>query len=825
MPSIPSNVQPQAGEYTKERLLELQKNARPLGALPKAPPGEPVLVLKGLVKPVPSSVDSALKLRGEAAEEMDEVGADRKSMDGCRFAKLGIAGKDENFPLIPTQADINAIKAKRERLRQSRGPAPDFISLDSGGVMATRASDGGSSDEEDHEFRGRIALFGDKGDGKPKKGVFEGIEERVAVVNPRVVDGRRFGEVAPDEDDDEDDEERKWVEEQVRKGLGKRIDVIEEVSAHRGASSIHPPVQTQPIVCAAVGPQPFVPGNLPLGQTMSIAQQAEIATRAFMENIMKLKETHKRTTDTLVRTDENLSEALSDITTLEKSLEAAGDKYVFMQQLRDFISIMCDFLKDKALLIEELEEEMQKLHEKRAAAADERRAADTADETGEVEAAVSAAMSVLSKGSAQAHISAAANAAQAALAAVRESSNLPVQLDEFGRDVNLQKRLDCTRRAEARKQRRARAESKRMSYIGKDSSYNQLEGEVTTDESDSESTAYNSTRDELLQTAEQIFSDAADEYSNLSVVKERLERWKKNYLPSYRDAYMSLSAPAVFSPYVRLELLKWDPLYNMTDFNDMEWHKLLFDYGLPAEDQDFDPNDADVNLIPELVEKVALPILHHEIAHCWDMFSTRRTMNAVFATNLVVTYVPASSKALQELLAVVCSRLTQAIADLDVPAWSSVVTRVVPGAAQFVAYRFGTSVRLLRNICMWKDVLSLPLLEKLVLEELLKMKLLPHVRSIMPNIHDAITRMERIIASLSGVWYGPKVTADHSQKLQPLVDCVAELGRKLEKRQASGVSEEETVGLARRLKTMLVQLNEYDRARAMLRTFHLKEAL
>lgn len=30
---------------------------------------------------------------------------------------------------------------------------------------------------------------------------------------------------------------------------------------------------------------------------------------------------------------------------------------------------------------------------------------------------------------------------------------------------------------------------------------------------------------------------------------------------AYRDAYMSLSAAAVFAPYVRLELLQWDPIF------------------------------------------------------------------------------------------------------------------------------------------------------------------------------------------------------------------------------------------------------------------------
>lgn len=54
----------------------------------------------------------------------------------------------------------------------------------------------------------------------------------------------------------------------------------------------------------------------------------------------------------------------------------------------------------------------------------------------------------------------------------------------------------------------------------------------------------------------------------------------------------------------------------------------------------------------------------------------------------------------------------------------------------------------------------MPVLEKLALDELLYDKVLPHFRSISENVHDAITRTERIIASLSGVWAGPSVTGD-----------------------------------------------------------------
>lgn len=215
---------------------------------------------------------------------------------------------------------------------------------------------------------------------------------------------------------------------------------------------------------------------------------------------------------------------------------------------------------------------MQKLHEKRALGILERRTADNDDEMREVEAGVSAAIAVFSKKGGSNDVVAAKNAAQAALAALGEQTNLPVKLDEFGRDINLQKRMDMKGRAEARQRRKARFDFKKLSSMEVDGSNRRVEGESSTDESDSESTAYQSHRKQLLQTADQIFSDAAEEYSQLSVVKERFEEWKKDYLSTYRDAYMSLSIPSIFSPYVRLELLKWDPLHEKTDFLNMKWY-------------------------------------------------------------------------------------------------------------------------------------------------------------------------------------------------------------------------------------------------------------
>ena len=60
-------------------------------------------------------------------------------------------------------------------------------------------------------------------------------------------------------------------------------------------------------------------------------------------------------------------------------------------------------------------------------------------------------------------------------------------------------------------------------------------------------------------------------------------------------------------------------------------------------------------------------------------------------------------------------------------------------------------------------------------------------------------------------------------KLEPLVDYLMSIGKSIEKRK--GANAEDVVGLARRLKRMLVELNEYDRARSLSKAFQLKEAL
>lgn len=47
----------------------------------------------------------------------------------------------------------------------------------------------------------------------------------------------------------------------------------------------------------------------------------------------------------LAKTEENLSSSLLNVTSLDDSLKAAGEKFLFMQKLREFVSVICAFLQ------------------------------------------------------------------------------------------------------------------------------------------------------------------------------------------------------------------------------------------------------------------------------------------------------------------------------------------------------------------------------------------------------------------------------------------------------------------------------------------------
>ena len=57
-----------------------------------------------------------------------------------------------------------------------------------------------------------------------------------------------------------------------------------------------------------------------------------------------------------------------------------------------------------------------------------------------------------------------------------------------------------------------------------------------------------------------VFGDVLDEFHKLSLVKDRYEQWKWGFSESYKQAYISLCLPKLFDPFVKLEMIDWNPL-------------------------------------------------------------------------------------------------------------------------------------------------------------------------------------------------------------------------------------------------------------------------
>lgn len=234
---------------------------------------------------------------GQESED-DEMGVDQFGGTVNRLGSMALENdlrkKDDVGSVIPDKMTIDAIRAKRERLRQARPAAQDFISLDEGGNHGEAE---GLSDEEP-EFQQRIGFYGEK-ISSGRRGVFEDFEDKAM---------QKDGGFRSD-NDEEDEEDKMWEEEQVRKGLGKRLDDGSnrgvKSSVVSSAAAVHS-VQKANFGCSAAGASVYssvqsidvsdgptigggVVGGLPSLDALSISKKAEVAKKALYESMGRLK--------------------------------------------------------------------------------------------------------------------------------------------------------------------------------------------------------------------------------------------------------------------------------------------------------------------------------------------------------------------------------------------------------------------------------------------------------------------------------------------------------------------------------------------------------
>lgn len=158
-------------------------------------------------------------------------------------------------------------------------------------------------------------------------------------------------------------------------------------------------------------------------------------------------------------------------------------------------------------------------------------------------------------------------------------------------------------------EREARRSRRRRARENKDISGHHEGLSSDEEENQSDITKFNSEYAEILRIRQRLFDDVEEDFCELENIRLHFEKWKGENSESYKEAYIGLCLPKLFNPFIRLELIDWNPLQeNAKDFEDCRWYECCAFYGFreyvisAAEDED------NVKLIPSIVEKFLLPM-------------------------------------------------------------------------------------------------------------------------------------------------------------------------------------------------------------------------
>ncbi|XP_068628296.1 PAX3- and PAX7-binding protein 1 [Battus philenor] len=221
----------------------------------------------------------------------------------------------------------------------------------------------------------------------------------------------------------------------------------------------------------------------------------------------------------------------------------------------------------------------------------------------------------------------------------------------------------------------------------------------------------------IRQMSSQLFEDALPAWRGVRGVCARVARWRRRDPTLYSDAYVADCLPRLLAPYVRHELILWNPLADEDneDYEKMDWYKCLMMYGVRSEklssdseqssddeedeegtcavDEDSIREDPDLFLVPTIVNKVVLPKITELVEHAWDPVCVRACVRLRRILERACDL--PGGDALRRLATAARARLAAALhADVFLPALPPHVMEGAGGA--FWRRCLGSGVRLLR---------------------------------------------------------------------------------------------------------------------------------
>lgn len=604
---------------------------------------------------------------------------------------------------IPDEAMIKHAKEKRERLRQGTE-----FGEDEGSFIPLKAGD---ASQEDRSKWGESRLITEDQDDGEEHTFEDAMGERIGFGDPQERErqaARKRREAmeqhgAEDCDSEEGDEQFEWELEKIRQGTGKRDD-NEEATARQTQRQRR---KGSPQEAAEVSP------------TSLEAVQKEM--RKALLSLQNMHDSHVREVTGM---ETELAITKANIEMAEKKQTDASKRYELFQGTREYMLDLLDCLDKKIPQIEEAEYMISEQRVQRGKARLRRQGNFLQNLKDQVE---------LLKGAKQ----------------TTDENNM----DTFARD-KLQRHTQegyCCR--EARKALREATNDARP------------DGWSSDGESDSEVVAFQSKSEEALQAAQQCFEDVDEKFGSIRPIKERFMRWKTEQTQSYNEAFVSQSLPHVFSPYVRLELLKWKPLECPEVDKDMVWFDELKDYG--EIEGGMHDGDEDENLVPNVVMDAAVPIAQEAVNNDWDALSTMQTKQVIRLWKELTSFCEASNGEMKELLRIIKDKLIETANTCFLPSLPSPNVELQMLGEQL----FQRCCKLIHNIGLFDGIIVAQALQHLTFTLVVDRMLLPHIEETKPvNMNTAAKKAQTLLNCLPQSWLAdpPKVAYAMIKMIQSL---------------------------------------------------------
>ncbi|KAM4047704.1 PAX3- and PAX7-binding protein 1 [Anomaloglossus baeobatrachus] len=711
--------------------------------------------------------EEEMEVESEKEDEKPKAGSFANSLSSLNVLRPGE---------IPDAAFIHAARKKRQLAREL-GDIPS-IDLDGGKSRLVREDENDASDDDDDDEKRRIVFS------VREKSQRQKIAEEIGI------EGSDDDALATGE---QDEELSRWEQEQIRKGIS-----IPQVQAPPPveANNLFYPSTYQGIPYASTYNMPYTYAAYGAAETKSQKTDNSVSYKApsnemtpvtidlvkkqLKDRLFAMENLHKANLELYEKHEKSRIDSKSAITRLDGCSGGNGERYQFLQETRGYVQDLLECFREKV--------RMQSF--------------------------------VLCLKIALIYF-------RIDIVAHRSKALMAPNLDSFGRDRAAYQEHAKQRRIAEREARRAR---RRQAREVSDQMDEHLEGLSSDDEETStDVTNFNMEKDRLLKESSKVFEDTLENFHSIDCIKCQFESWRTSYYNTYKDAYIGLCLPKLLNPLIRLQLLSWNPLEpRCCDFESMGWFESLLFYG--CEEKEYDSEDADILLLPSLVEKVILPRLAVFAENVWDPFSTTQTskLAAVFQKLMTgyPTIVNSDNKNTEALLKALLMRMRRTLDDdVFMPLYpKNVIDNKNSGPCVFYQRQFWSSVKLLGNFLKWYGVLSNKSLQELAIDGLLNRYLLVAFQN-NENGGESIWKAQRVLACFPKQWFSSLKGSKTIPQLENFARYLTHQAGVIYRQNISGsdVEKRSARDQIRKIVKLLTSIHSMDNAISIVNDYNVKD--